>query len=110
MSLKKGLDECRAHPDPLKVPDYTEADLHAVRAWVNGHANEDQQKRSAAFVIEKISRTYAVSFHPDSDRLTSFAEGMRRVGQVIVYMANDAPTKIPVAKIAARYLGVKKDD
>ena len=108
--LKKGLDECRAHPDPLKVPDYTEDELHAVRAWVNGHATEEQQKRSAAFVIEKASRTYAVSFHPDSDRLTAFAEGMRRVGQIIVYMANDAPSKIPAAKIASRMMGIKKID
>ena len=108
--LRKGLDECRAHPDPLLVPDYTEADLHAVRAWVNGHATEEQQKRSAAFVIETISRTYAVSFHPESDRLTSFAEGMRRVGQIIVYMANDAPTETSAAKIAARFIGRSKNN
>ncbi len=105
--LRNTLEECRANPDPLKVPDYTEAELHAVRAWVNGHATEEQQKLSAAYVIEKICRTYAVSFHPNSDRLTSFAEGMRRVGQVIVYMAKDAPTKIPIAKIASRLMRTK---
>ncbi len=106
--LKKTSQECRANPDPLKVPDYTEADLHAVRAWVNGHATEDQQKRSAVFVVEKISRIYEVSFHPDNERLTAFAEGMRRVGQIIVYLANDAPTETSAAKIASRMMGVKK--
>ncbi len=108
--LRKTSQECRANPNPLKVPDHTEADVVAVRAWVNGCATEDQQKRSAAFVIKQISRTYEVSFHPNSERLTSFAEGMRRVGQIIVYFANDAPTKMPVAKIASRMMGIKQSD
>ena len=106
--LRKTSQECKPNPDPLKTPDYTEADVQAVRAWVNGYATEDQQKRSAVFIINTICGTYDTAFRPGAnDRVTNIALGRQLVGQNIVYYANKAPTETPVAKIAARVMGTK---
>ena len=107
--LRKTLQDCVRHEDPILAPDYTEADVQALRAVANGYGTEDQQKRAIKFFIEDICGTYDFPFRPGPvDRETNVALGRVRAGQILVYFLNDAPTETPVAKIAARVMGVKK--
>lgn len=68
-----------------KVPpcfraDYEIADVSALQALVRGEATADQQKRALDWVLYEAAQIRNVSFQPDSDRATSFAEGRRFVG------------------------------
>lgn len=56
------------------------ADAAALQAVMNGTADEIQQKRAVGWIINHAARTYDVTFQPDSDRTTAFAEGRRFVG------------------------------
>lgn len=56
----------------------------AIQAWSRGEATPEQQIATAKYVVEVLCRTYDLSFRPESDRETAFAEGMRWVGLQIV--------------------------
>ena len=102
------MEDCVLREDPLASPDYIEADIQALRAVANGYGTEDQQKRAIKFTIEAICGTYDCASRR-SERDTNIALGKVRVGQILVYFLNDAPTETPVAKIAARFIGARKD-
>ena len=106
--LRKRREDCKPQPDPLVVPDYTEADIQALRAVANGYATEEQQKRATEFLINDLCDTYGCAARR-TEHETYLALGRQRAGQIFVYLLNDAPTETPAAKIAARYLGVNKD-
>ncbi len=76
------------HPRAWHPPEYDVADVHAVRALETGNANPDQQKRALGWIIRNGCGTYDLSFRPESDRETSFAEGRRFVGLMIVKLLN----------------------
>jgi len=109
MSLKAKPEECLPKPNPLERPDYTEADIQAVRAVFRGAATEDQQTRCLHWLIHHACGTYDASFRPESARLTDFAEGKRAVGNTILWAIKSAPTKTDPDKIAARTAGVNDD-
>ncbi len=71
-------------PPQFTPPDYDEADMAAFRALHRGEASQEQQKRALDWIIQSAAATYDVSFHPDSARLTDFAEGRRFVGLQVV--------------------------
>lgn len=104
--LVKKPEERLPNPDPLVAPDYMEADCQALRAVAAGHATEDQQKRAMQFVIENICGTYDTPVRR-SDMETYVAAGKQRVGQIIVWFLNAAPTKTPLEAISARVRGQK---
>lgn len=64
------------------------ADSYAIRALIQGEASEAQQKRAVKCIIEEICGTYSMTFDPKSERETSFNEGKRHVGRVLVGIAN----------------------
>lgn len=106
--LRKGLEDRKQPENPLLAPDYTEADVQALRAVADGCGTEDQQKRAIKFIIEDICGAYDFAFRPGpADRETNVALGRQRAGQILVYFLNDAPTETPVAKIASRMMGIK---
>lgn len=72
----------------ITPPDWTSADVYAMRALRTGTASEAQQKRALDWIIQLAARTYDVSYSPASDRDTSFAEGRRFVGLQIVKLLN----------------------
>lgn len=77
------------HPAP-----YEEADTNAIKALAAGNANEGQQKRAIDWIINKLCGTYDLSYRPDSDRDTAFAEGKRFVGtQLVKQMKLTTPDK-----------------
>ena len=67
------------HPAP-----YEDADTYAIKALAAGVANDGQQKRALAWIINTLCGTYDMSFRPEGDRETVFAEGKRFVGMQLV--------------------------
>jgi len=68
--------------------EYEIADLNAVRAVAAGEANSIQQQRAIRWLVENVCGTYQLSYRPESDRDTAFAEGRRFVGLQIVKAIN----------------------
>ena len=71
-------------PAPWKPTPWEPADVAAIQALVRGDATADQQQRAIDYIINGIAGTYDLSYRPDSDRDTAFAEGKRWVGLQIV--------------------------
>ena len=75
----------RPPPGAPWIPaSWDDADAGAVQALARGDAGPEQQKRALDWIINLACGTYDLSFSPDSDRATSFAEGRRFVGLQIV--------------------------
>jgi len=86
----------KAFVEPWLPADYEPADIGAMKALAAGTARPDQQQRVLDWIINKACQTFEPSFRPgghEGDRLTSFAEGKRYVGNQIIKM-----TKISVVK------------
>lgn len=99
--IRNSIQECRPHKDPLERPDYTEAEISALRAVQNGSADARQQKMLCDYLI-RAAGTYDASFRPGDTHGTAFAEGKRWVGTTFVWMLNVAPARTDPDKIAAR--------
>lgn len=71
---------------PWTSVDADEYDIGAFKALAVGKASEGQQKLVLDFIINRIARTYDMSFRPGEDgpRATDFAEGKRYVGNQII--------------------------
>lgn len=72
-----------------KAPPYFDvawgaADAAALQALRRKEATPDQQARALDWIIQNCAKTYDVTFQPDSDRASAFAEGRRFVGLKIV--------------------------
>lgn len=63
-------------------------DVYAIQAVAKGLASDEQQKRAFRCIVEEIAGAYEMTFDPESDRQTCFAEGRRHVGRVLVGLAN----------------------
>ena len=84
-------------PKPWMPPDWEKADAGALKALARGDASPDLQRRALDYIVKTLAGTYDVSYRPDSDRDTSFAEGRRFVGLQIVKLINLSLEKIPNA-------------
>ncbi len=73
---------------PWQPPDWEVADAYAFQALARGDAEPHLQKRALDYVIKSLAGTYDLSYRPDSDRDTAFAEGRRFVGLQIVKLLN----------------------
>lgn len=56
----------------------------AVKALAAGNANEGQQQRALDWIVRTLCGTYDLTYRPDSDRDSVFAEGKRFVGLQLV--------------------------
>ena len=104
MAQRKRQKDFVLYEDPLKRPDYTEADVQALRAVSRGHATPEQQTRAIDWLIHAFG-TYDTSFRrggTEADRDTIFAEGRRHAGQILVWMLKYAPAKTSYEDISAR--------
>lgn len=64
-----------------------EQNLHAVyalQALQLGEANKDQQQIALDFLIKELCGTYQMTYIPDSERDSNFAEGKRWVGNQLI--------------------------
>lgn len=65
---------------PFFQADYEVADATALKALQAGTADADQQQRALGWILNEGCRIKDVTFQPDSDRTSAFAEGRRFVG------------------------------
>jgi hypothetical protein len=75
----------RRNSEPWAPISWSKADALAIKALAAGNASEAQQKRALDWILEACGLR-DLSFRPDSDRATSFAEGKRFVGLQIAKM------------------------
>lgn len=69
---------------PYVPPQWEPADVAAIQALQRGDASPDQQRRALDYIIINLAGTYDLSYRPDSDRDSAFAEGKRFVGLHLV--------------------------
>lgn len=63
----------------------TVAEVHAVRACINGEANADQQKLAMNWIMREATRVTDLSYVPGDTGQTMFNEGRRYGGMCIRY-------------------------
>jgi len=85
----------RKRPDPKKYPWIPpEAEIKVVQAFKDlskGQANEDQQLLAFDHLIHTLCEIGGLSYRPDSDRDTVFAEGKRFVAlQIVNYIQRNS--------------------
>jgi hypothetical protein len=86
-----------AAAEPWRPPSWQPADASALQALLRGAATPEQQKRALDWIVNAACATYDLSFRPDSERATAFAEGRRFVGLEIVKL-----TKLDLARMRGR--------
>lgn len=69
---------------PWLPPKYEKKHAAAVQAIVRCDAVEHQQKIFFEYLINDLCGTYDLSYHPDSQRDSDFAEGKRFVGLQLI--------------------------
>lgn len=85
---------------PVRLPwtdirEFTSIEeLAAVKAVQRGEATEEQQRLAWFFITETLCETYGLSFRPDSERHTIFAEGKRFVGLQLIKLSKTSPSKL----------------
>lgn len=84
-------------PHQLTPPDYLPVHIEAFQAMNRGDATPHQQKLALRWLIEEAAGTYNLSFAPENERLTSFAEGRRFVGLQVVKMLKLNASKLKEA-------------
>jgi len=99
--IRDSITDCLPHKDPLERPDYTEAELQALRALLDGKAEPRQQTIALDYMIRAFG-THDTSYRPDDPYSTAFAEGKRFAGTTLVWMLKSAPTRTDPDKIATR--------
>jgi len=75
----------KAH-EPWLPAEYSDRDVYAIQSLARGDADASLQVHALKFIVETLSGCYDVTFCPDSERASSFAEGKRHVGLQIVKM------------------------
>ncbi len=99
--IQEDVASCKPKQDPLARPDYTEAEVQALRAVWEGQASERQQRMALEYMIRAFG-THDTSFRPGDPYSTAFAEGRRHAGTTLVWMLKAAPTRTDPDKIASR--------
>ena len=76
-------------PKRIPVPAWESApfelpDAQALKALSNGEAEPQQQQRALKWIVHNVCRLNRLSYQPESDRATAFAEGRRFVALQIM--------------------------
>lgn len=81
----------------LALPaDFELSELEAIRAWSGGRADEDQQRKAFAAVVQKIAAIGSISFHPGDPYSTAMKEGRRFVGSTLLTIATADMTQLRI--------------
>jgi hypothetical protein len=99
--IRASVEECLPHKDPLERPDYTEAEIQALRAVHSGEATARQQRLFFNYAM-RASGYSDNSYRPGDSHATAFAEGKRWIGTTLIWMLTVAPARTDKDKIAAR--------
>lgn len=71
---------------PYMPPQYEDRDIAAIQALAKGEADQIEQQRALKWIIEECCKTYDMSYRPENQTDTVFAEGKRYVGNEIIKM------------------------
>ena len=63
--------------EPLQPPKHIVASIQAV---ATGTANDSQQKKAMEYIVFQLCDLHGLSYRPNSQRDTDFAEGKKFVG------------------------------
>lgn len=77
---------------------YTAQQVRLIQALNRGDATPQMQQDALKFIINDLARTYDMSFRPESERDTCFAEGRRFVGLQLVTCLHLLPDKLDKPK------------
>ena len=99
--IQRSVEECLPKYNPLERPDYTEAEVQALRAVWRGEADARQQRLLCDWII-RASGTTDMPHRPGDTHDTAFACGKMWVGQTFIWMLKFAPARTDPDKIAAR--------
>lgn len=80
--------------EPWKPPHYTNEDAGAIQSLLRGEAQPHQQQSALKYIVEVLCGAYDMSYRPQSERDTCFAEGRRFVGNQLVKL-----TKVNLATL-----------
>lgn len=69
---------------PFHPPKYDKQVVIAFQMVHEGKGSPGQQQMVIDYVINEICRTYDMSYFPDNQRDTDFAEGKRFVGNEVI--------------------------
>lgn len=75
-------------PFSPKVMPEDITDAYAIQAVARGEGGPIEQERAIKCIIEELAGTYAMTFNPESESITAFNEGSRKVGRAIVGIIN----------------------
>lgn len=106
--IRDSIEECVPHKDPLERPDYTEAEVQAIRACYHGTADERQQRIALDYLI-RAAGTHDLSYRPGDTHATAFAEGKKWVGQTLIWMIKAAESRTDPDKTATRNMDHGRD-
>jgi len=106
--IRDSIAECRTYQDLLERPDYTEAEIQALRAVWTGTATSRQQKMSQEWAMRAFGKD-DISYRPGDPEATAYAEGRRSAALLMVWMLKVAPTRTDNDRIAARHIGSDKE-
>lgn len=101
--IQEKVELCLPHKDLLQPPDYTEAEVQAIRSVWNGKASARQQRMVCDWFMRVCGKD-DTSYRPQDSLATAFAEGKRWVATTFVWMLKSAPARTDPDKIAARHL------
>lgn len=83
MADKTRKESVEAHA-PYLPAKYTPGHVLAIQRLAEGKATEDEQIMAFRWIVEQAAGTYDMSYRPDSERDSVFAEGRRFAGLQIV--------------------------
>ena len=69
---------------PYLPAAYTPGDVLSIQRLAAGTATEEEQKMAFKWIIEKAAGTHNLTYHPNSERDSDFAQGRRFAGLQIV--------------------------
>lgn len=71
---------------PGALPLFVAADAAAIKAWAQGTASPEQQKRAFNFVVYQLAGIGKLAFHPGDSHATAFKDGRRSVGVHLAHL------------------------
>jgi hypothetical protein len=92
------------YQNPLAYPDYTEAEVQAVRALVRGAASAHQQKLAIDFIVDAVCCTHDVPYRP-TERATCLQLGKVLVGRHLIWLLQVAKVETDPAERDANFEG-----
>lgn len=77
---------------------YGAKEVRLIQALNRGDATPQQQQDALKYIIEVVAGAYDMSFRPESERDTCFAEGRRFVGLQLIKLLVLMPDKLDKPK------------